>query len=885
MIEITGERFLPWMQDPRIHYEHLHRYALAAQLVKGKKVLDLACGEGYGSYMLAQEAAHVVGVDRDEQVVSHAEGKYSRDGLHFMKGSIAEIPMHTAKDFDVIVCFEAIEHVEDHDGLLSEVKRLLKDDGLFIVSTPNKATYTDEPKYHNPFHLRELYFTELKKLLTSYFKTVRFLGQRVYTGSNIWDISAKQHSTCRESLVERGEKEFHEVRGVRKTPLYFIALASDADVTPHIRGASDWLVDVSDALTKGYDRQFSEMSNLLQSKDSEIGGLNAALQSKDSQIGGLNAALQEKGGQITQLSDALQSKDSQIGGLNAALQSKDSEIGGLNAALQEKGGQITQLNDALQSKDSQIGGLNAALQEKSTQINDLNNILQARDAQVRNLEMQMHQRERGIPRQLLKRYDKVAEKLLPSGTRRRHFYLLQLKALRVLLNEGVRSFFSKARTYIKNRAFRQANPYHRPKTPHLNVPTTHGEEIRPCENDTISIVVPTKNGGHDFELLLSMLKVQRGLQHLQIVVVDSGSSDHTVDIARTYGATVVHIPPKEFSHSHARNVGAQAATGHYLFFTVQDALPSSNLFLYELLNALKSNDAAAVSCEEFPREDADLFYRAINWNHYKRFLELEEDRVLHLPKVRTYGTLRKNGQVSDIACLISKELFEKYRFRGDYAEDLDLGMRLIEDGHKLALLQSVKVIHSHNRSPYYWFQRAYVDTLGLSRLFPDYPVPKIEERQALRDILPTYRALEFLVEEELSKIEKPIATDSLFAILSKALGASVDLRASSLSFTTSDFFGVDQRLGATLKRILDADPISAERGSSGNVMTSAVLGHMNMVKEYMKSPHPIVDAVVLEDFTSCLFKAYAWQAGAHLAVSCLNGYRIDGLDRELREGV
>ena len=156
-LEWTGARFLPWMEGAQIHYAHLHRYAFATHFVKGKKVIDLACGEGYGTYMLAREAECVAGVEIDKLTVQHARSRYIKDNLEFIEGSILDVPIEGERKFDVAVCFEAIEHIAAHDKLLSEVKRLLKDDGLFIVSTPNKTVYTDEPDYHNPFHVKELY--------------------------------------------------------------------------------------------------------------------------------------------------------------------------------------------------------------------------------------------------------------------------------------------------------------------------------------------------------------------------------------------------------------------------------------------------------------------------------------------------------------------------------------------------------------------------------------------------------------------------------------------------------------------------------------------------------------------------------------------------------
>src|SRR5881296_887878 len=188
MLEWTGERYVPWMEGAEIGYEHLHRYAFATQFVTNKRVLDLASGEGYGSNLLAKTAKQVVGIDIDEQTVRHAKNKYIRPNLDFKVGSILEVPIEGGGVFDVIVCFEALEHVDDHQKLLSEAKRLLTPNGIFLVSTPNKMLYTDEPHFNNPFHVHELYFDEFKALLENYFRQVKFLGQRIHCTSNMWPI-------------------------------------------------------------------------------------------------------------------------------------------------------------------------------------------------------------------------------------------------------------------------------------------------------------------------------------------------------------------------------------------------------------------------------------------------------------------------------------------------------------------------------------------------------------------------------------------------------------------------------------------------------------------------------------------------------------------------
>jgi len=112
-LEDTGERFLPWNEISDIYFEHLHRYAFASKFTFDKKVLDLACGEGYGVNILARNAKSVTGIDYDEKVISHAKNKYRQKNIEFLKGSITDVPIKDSKLFDVIVCFEAIEHVDE----------------------------------------------------------------------------------------------------------------------------------------------------------------------------------------------------------------------------------------------------------------------------------------------------------------------------------------------------------------------------------------------------------------------------------------------------------------------------------------------------------------------------------------------------------------------------------------------------------------------------------------------------------------------------------------------------------------------------------------------------------------------------------------------------
>ncbi|RAK59321.1 hypothetical protein DJ021_05630 [Phenylobacterium hankyongense] len=244
---------------------------------------------------------------------------------------------------------------------------------------------------------------------------------------------------------------------------------------------------------------------------------------------------------------------------------------------------------------------------------------------------------------------------------------------------------------------------------------------------TVSVVVPTYNAGPEFHWLLRKLQGQQGLAGIEIVVVDSGSTDGTAELAERSGCKVVRIPNSDFSHSYARNLGADNAGGQLLLFTVQDAYPIGDWWLHTLALALTRPASeevrlAAVSCAEFPRRDSEIFYNAAAENHY-RFLGCHDVDRVGAFRGEDQVELRTQGQLSDVACLIGAETFQAYRYEGRYAEDLVLGIRLIRDGLRTGMLSSVRVIHSHNRPPAYHLKRSFVDLIFLLEVFPDFPLP------------------------------------------------------------------------------------------------------------------------------------------------------------------
>ncbi len=174
--EWTGERLEKHITNETM-LEHLHRYAIAVDFAHEKTVLDIACGEGYGCQLLASQALKVTGVDIDPATIRKAKQQYPDARINFLEGSIEAIPCPD-NSFDLVTCFETLEHITGQEQALKEIRRVLKPGGVLLISTPDKANYSDKPGYQNPFHQKELYENEFRELLAGFFAFTGFYKQQ-----------------------------------------------------------------------------------------------------------------------------------------------------------------------------------------------------------------------------------------------------------------------------------------------------------------------------------------------------------------------------------------------------------------------------------------------------------------------------------------------------------------------------------------------------------------------------------------------------------------------------------------------------------------------------------------------------------------------------------
>jgi 2-polyprenyl-3-methyl-5-hydroxy-6-metoxy-1,4-benzoquinol methylase len=176
-LELTGERTLPDVPEENYWYRrHLAVYQWISRRVAGRRVIDMACGEGYGSDVLAARAASVIGVDANPEAHDHARLRYVRPNLRFERDLIESF----SAPCDVVVFLQTIEHVEAPAAVLKHFRSMLSRGGLAYVSTPNLLTLAPAgaEKSDNPWHLKEYRADEFRALCEAHFGKVELLGLR-----------------------------------------------------------------------------------------------------------------------------------------------------------------------------------------------------------------------------------------------------------------------------------------------------------------------------------------------------------------------------------------------------------------------------------------------------------------------------------------------------------------------------------------------------------------------------------------------------------------------------------------------------------------------------------------------------------------------------------
>jgi SAM-dependent methyltransferase len=361
LAEFTGERVIPGQVDIDLLNEHLARYTFAARLARGKRVLDAGCGAGYGSAELAYTALSVVGIDRAAEAVEYARANYRLPNLAFEEASVTSLP-HDDGNFDLVVAFEVIEHLENWKEFLLEARRVLAPTGQFIVSTPNRLYYTESRGADgvNPFHVHEFDFKEFSDALREVFPYVSMFLENHVEGVS---FQPHDHGNTVEVRVDAGEPAPDESH-------FFVAVCAHR---PQLGNPTFVYIPRAANVLRERERHIALLESELAAKDEwlrkalseqdslmrQFAELKEALEKSNRWADALNEEIAERRARVEQLqvelADAQESARRAIAGLESDLRAKTEWAQEREAAVQFQTAELVKAVEALHHTEKELG--------------------------------------------------------------------------------------------------------------------------------------------------------------------------------------------------------------------------------------------------------------------------------------------------------------------------------------------------------------------------------------------------------------------------------------------------------------------------------------------------------------------------------------------------
>ena len=665
LIEWTGERCVPWAPDTQVVYEHLHRYMWAAQFVAGRRVLDLASGEGFGAAILADTAERVVGIDIDEQTVEHSRLNYAGERIEFQLGDARDLSRFETDSFDVVIALEMIEHVDDHDRVLREISRVLKADGLLVISTPDRHAYTDAGDgQDNPFHVRELGQEELVALLRSRFAQAAVWGQRTVTGSVLSALDGSDGATppsasaerprarakrppARSFFIARDGAEWGPAAGL--SPMYLVALASNAALPAAAHDST--LADCGLQLLADFERRGAGAALELEHQRDELGEQLSRERHEWELLRAKHAAEVD-----------VARKEAEVAGQQAEFTRRQAEAA-------RKQVDVAQENVHATQRRADIASEKAEAERK--EIDKL-------AARVATLESELDTTRRALAR--------------VEGSVTWHLFMsVRTKMFGALGGEGSRRTHAMQRALrIVGRAFLRGGP-----RPFL---ATGSDEFAVAfpefDHPEVSIVIPVYSGAELTKACLHSIRDKTGDTSYEVILIDDTADAATKRLlAKVRGARIV-VNPSNLGYLRSINRAASYARGNWLVLCNND-IEVGDGWLSEMLACGESSpDIAAVTPKYlYPdgslNEAGAILWRDGTGHNYGR----GDDPADH-----KYQFRREVDYGSAAALMVRAEFWRLVggydeRFAPMYYEDADLCSEARERGLRVLYEPAATVTH------------------------------------------------------------------------------------------------------------------------------------------------------------------------------------------------
>lgn len=691
-MEFTGERFIPGQCDLELQIEHFNRYQFARQFVTGKRVLDAACGVGYGSAFLAQNADFVAGIDISEESIAYAKRKYSGIHTEFQIGAIDSLPYDDGS-FDVVVSFETLEHVGENvqKNFMREIRRVLTEDGILIISTPNHSVYSKRGV--NQFHVKELEYVEFQDMLEEAFEFVQMFSQQ-FEICNIIGTS-RSDGAWMEGQIPGNEAE------------YLIAVCSNCVIDNIVSR-----VFVRDDKKLAGLMDWAQTNHIMNEKN------NTLIAEMNVQLEAQKCELSKKEGYLLAKNEALAAKDGELVAKNEELAAKDEELAAKNEALAAKDGELAAKNEELAAKDEELAAKSGELAAKNAEIA----ILQQEIANKRGHIEMLLEPERELNRikasrswRFMSCIWKIRDIIVPKGSYRRLFGKVAIKFIKhpiqflsKLTPKRIEKFFRFMRTEGAESAGKRLDNCLLPHEVHhqefqidemaqkANITFDDYEKIRvpQWEKPLVSIVIPVYNQfNYTYNCIKSIVR-NSGLIEYEILVADDCSTDLTTRIQEIIDGVILIVNPKNLRFLRNCNNASKIAKGKYILFLNNDTQVQENWLepLVELIERDKSIGLVG-SKLVYPdgrlQEAGGIFWRdGSAWNYGN-----QSDPVL--PE---YNYVKEVDYISGASIMISRALWQEIggfddRFAPAYYEDCDLAFAVRQRGYRVMYQPLSTVVH------------------------------------------------------------------------------------------------------------------------------------------------------------------------------------------------
>lgn len=745
-MEFNGERFVPLaeLMKDEIALEHFHRYHAALNLVKGKNVLDIACGEGYGSALMATVATKVYGVDIDQTSIDHAHAKYSSitANTEFHQGNATSIPLPD-RSVDVVVCFETIEHLDiaAQHSFLQEIKRVLVKNGVLLMSTPDTANYSERFQHVNEFHLKEFDKKEFTDFLDNYFENTHLFLQGYEIVSAITD---EDIHTIKDAKVIDWDRDQHQFS--RK---YFIAVCSDAGIdklslsSVVFQGEKEYL-KIMDRMVE-MDSRIEELGKWGQSLDADIKEKDKIIRHYQKEANDLQTKDSYTTQQIEELSkdknflqsltmsqmDLIREQQANILSAGAQLQELKDQLNVVGNALDvstkreqelldEWQQRLSKKQDELEALDRQITAYKAELaagaeklQSTRSREADLNNSFERTLAEKKNLQRVVSDKDSIIDQQKQK-IDATEQQLAITNARLNEIYASEgWKLLKVYYNMKGRAIPENSKRYrfLKNtfnklRGKKEINELSDPRrvtqtTSEIETPINSEDpaqfpviELPKFEFPIVSIVIPAYNAwSMNYKCIAAIKENTLGVAY-EVILADDASKDLTRRASDFIWNLKVVRNEKNRGFLDNCNHATESADGKYIVFLNNDTEVKAG-WLGSMVELMEKDESIGMTGSKliYPngqlQEAGGILWKdASAWNFGHK-----QD-----PEASEFNYVKEADYISGAAIMIRQKLWKEIggfdqRYSPAYCEDSDLAFEVRKHGYKVVYQPLSEVVH------------------------------------------------------------------------------------------------------------------------------------------------------------------------------------------------